>query len=432
MDPSSRPSAETAAAAAPAEAAPRLVMLRPLKTRDFALLWSGTTVSLLGDGIYLVAIAWLVLRISNAPSALAIVGFAWTVPQVALLLWAGVASDRFDRRLVMVAADVVRGIAIAGVGALTLTGVIEMWHVIALVALYGAGDGLFMPAFSAIVPDVVPREQLVEANSLDQFVRPLALRFVGPAVGGLIIAVFGVGTAFIIDAGTFAVSAIAIRWMSATPRGGASERSAWSEIREGFGYVRRHAWLWVSLLATAIGSLAFYGPFQVLVPFVVKNRLGGDSTDLGLVFAVGGIGAVAASIVVGQRGLPRRHVTFTLACWALGTLALVGFATATGLWQAMVVSFVMEVLLTAGMIVWASLMQGYVPSHLLGRVSSVDWLMSSSLMPLSFAVTGPLAEGIGATSTLMYAGLFGACAISGFLFVPRLHDLEREGARLAG
>src|SRR6187200_3217894 len=115
-------------------------------------------VSLMGDGIFLVAMAWQVYALSNAPTALSLVGIAMTVPTIMFLLIGGVVSDRLDRRRVMLAADLTRGV------------------VVALVALYGAGAAFFGPAFDAIVPDVLPASQLARANSLDQFVRPVALR----------------------------------------------------------------------------------------------------------------------------------------------------------------------------------------------------------------------------------------------------------------
>ena len=136
-------------------------MLRALRHRDFRLLWTGRSISLLGDGIYLVAIAWLVYDISNEPGALALVGLAWTLPQVAGLLLAGVLSDRFERRRLLVIADLVRFAAIGAIAALALAEAVELWHVVVLVIFYGFGEALFQPAFTAIVPDVVPREELL-------------------------------------------------------------------------------------------------------------------------------------------------------------------------------------------------------------------------------------------------------------------------------
>ena len=403
-------------------------MLRPLRRRDFALLWCGMTISLLGDGIYIVAIAWLVLRISNSPTALGIVGVAWTIPQVISLLWGGVASDRFDRRRVMIGADIARCIPIGIIGILSVTDTIELWHVFVLVAFYGAAEGFFMPAFSAMVPDVVPPDELVGANALDQFVRPLTLRFAGPALGGLIIAAVGVGTAFLIDAVSFIVSAVALAFIRARRKKEEREAgvTAWAEIREGLSYVRKHAWLWVTLLATAIGLLAFYGPFQVLVPFLIKNRLDGSAQDLGLVLAVGGVGAIVASLIMGERGLPKRSITFIYVCWAIGAFALGGYALSNSLWQATAVTFGLEFFLTAGLIVWTSLLQGRVPSKLLGRVSSLDWLVSSSLIPISYGLTGPLAESVGVRTTFVLAAVFGGLAVAAALLVPGVHAVEDQ------
>src|SRR4051794_13565394 len=190
---------------------------------------------MLGDGIYLVAIAWQVYAISNAPTALGVVGVAWTVPMVALLLFGGVLGDRFERRRLLIVSDVVRAGAIAAIGALSIAGVLRLWEVIALVAVYGAGEALFAPTFQAIVPDVVDRRLLVQANSLQQLAEPAAYRFVGPAVGGALIAWLGPGPAFVADAGTFAFSAGGATLMRPRPKSRSEgSGSVLGELREGF------------------------------------------------------------------------------------------------------------------------------------------------------------------------------------------------------
>ena len=153
----------------------RVGILRPLRIRDFAFLWIGLTVSFIGDGVYIIAIAWQTYDLSNSPSALAAVGIAWSLPQVILLLITGVLSDRVDRRLLMIAGRLIRGVAIATIGIMSIGGTLTMTWLIGLVVVYGAGQALFGPAFSSIVPQVVPEELLVEANSLGQFVRPVAV-----------------------------------------------------------------------------------------------------------------------------------------------------------------------------------------------------------------------------------------------------------------
>jgi MFS family permease len=205
----------------------RLRIFRPLAIRDFAFLWAGACVSLLGDGVYLVALAWQVYALSNAPTALSLVGVAWTLPLAIFLLFGGVLSDRMDRRRLLVAADVVRGLAVATIGVLSIADAIELWHLIALAAVFGTGEAFFGPAFSALVPQIVPRHLLVEANSLDQFLRPFAFNLAGPALGGLIVASLGAGEAFLLDAGSFGGGGAP----DAAPPRGAKRRERLVDIR---------------------------------------------------------------------------------------------------------------------------------------------------------------------------------------------------------
>jgi predicted MFS family arabinose efflux permease len=400
-------------------------VLRVLRHRDFALLWVGQAVSLVGDGVYLVAIAWLVYDLSNAPGALALVGFAWTLPQVATLLVAGVLSDRLERRRVLVIADLLRCAAIGGIAALALADSVELWQVVVLVVVYGFGQALFQPAFTAIVPNVVPRDELLQANALKELMEPVGMYFAGPALGGLLIAAAGVGTAFLLDAATFAVSAMAIRLMSRQPPRAKVRRSVRRELAEGFAYVRSQAWLWVTLCSAALALLATFGPFEVLLPYIIRNDLGGDAATFGIVLSAGGLGSIVAAFSIGRVGAPRRHVTFMYAAWAFAIALDVALAIAGAAWQMCVIAFVSYAASTVGMVVWNTLMQSLVPPTMIGRVSSFDWFVSIGLVPVSFAVTGPVAELIGARTTLAVAGVLGV-ATCALLFVPGVRDPERR------
>ena len=409
----------------------RIGILRPLGIRDFALLWAGATVSLAGDGVYIVAIAWQVYELSNSPTALSLVGLAWTLPIGIFVLIGGVISDRFERRRIMIAADLVRAGAVATIGVLVLTGTVELWHLIVLAAVFGTGEAFFGPAFMSIVPEIVPRHLLLQANSLDQFIRPFAFLLVGPALGGWMVATIGAGQAFMLDAATFLVSALAIFLMRhrPAPREAPEERiSMLRDLREGFVFVRAHAWLWATLLAAAVFLLAYWGPVDVLVPYLVRNELGGDASDFGLVLACGGVGALLAAFLLGQRGFPRRHITFMYSAWGLGSLALVGFGLATEVWQMQAISMVEGALFTSGMVIWGTLVQTLVPGELLGRVTSLDWFVSTSLVPISFALTGPVSAGLGAQTTLVVAGFAAAAVTFAFLFVPGVRDTERDNS----
>ena len=315
----------------------RINLIAPLAHRDFRLLWTGMTISLFGDGIFLIAMAWQAYELWNAPAALSILGIGMTIPTIAFLLPAGVLSDRFERRKLVLWSDVGRAVVVGGLAALALTGTLTFWHLVVLVALCGIGTAFFTPAFEALVPDIVPARDLAAANALDQFVRPIALRLVGPALGGVLVAAAGTGVTFAIDAGTFVVSAVAVAFMR-PPTHVRSEHvdSSLGAVREGFRFVRSRVWLWGTLLSAAIAYLAFMGPAEVLLPYVVKNSIGGSARDLGLVFAAGGIGAVGAALYMGQRGHPRRDVTVMYATWTLATLAVAGYGLATSSWQLMV------------------------------------------------------------------------------------------------
>ncbi len=385
-------------------------------------------VSLIGDGVFLVAIAWQAYELSNAPTALSLIGIAMTVPTIVFLLLGGVLSDRMDRRRLMLAADVSRALVVAVMAVLSLTGTLELWHMVALVAAYGAAAAFFGPAFDAITPQVLPADELAQANSLDQLVRPMALRLAGPAAGGLLIDAVGVGGAFAFDAATFCVSAVALLIMRAPARTPAAEATSMGgDIRAGVSYIRGHVWLWGTFASAAIAYLLFMGPVEVLVPFMVKNELNGSASDLGLVFAAGGIGSVACAIFLGQRGLPRRDITFMYVTWTLATLAVAGYGLSSTVWQLMLASLAFNALETAGTIVWATAKQLHVPPELLGRVSSLDWLISIGLLPLSFALTGPVSAAIGVQATLIGAGVVGSVVTFAALLLPGMREVEGLG-----
>jgi hypothetical protein len=412
----------------------RIGVLRPLRHRDFSVLWIGMTVSMIGDGIYYIAIAWQVYDLSNTPAALAVVGIAWSLPQVLFTLASGVLSDRLDRRKVMIAGDLIRLVALSTICVLSVTDNVTIPLLIVLVAVYGTGQAVFQPSFNAIVPMIVPADLLVQANSLAQFVRPAAMSIAGPVLGGLLIGAFGPGWAFGVDALTFGFSALMILFIRTEGRAArdAEERtSPWQDLIDGIRFVRSERWLLVGLLGAMVSLLAAWGPWETLVPFVVRNDLGGSATDLGLVYGAGGVASLAAALIVGQRGtLPRKAITTMYWAWAIALFAMVGIGIAHAVWQAMLVAVVSESSLTVLIVIWYTLMQRLVPQELLGRVSSLDWMMTTAGVPLSFAIVGPAAAAFGAQTVLVGAGIIGGLVTLGFMYVPGARGPERDG-RLA-
>jgi DHA3 family tetracycline resistance protein-like MFS transporter len=400
--------------------------------RDFRLLFTGRCVSLLGDGAFLVAMAWQAYTLSNAPSALSLLGVAMTTPLIVLLLFGGVVSDRYDRRKVMLLADGVRAALLAILGALAASGALRLWHMVLIVAVYGSAQAFFDPASEAIVPDLLAPSQLGQANALEQVVRPLALRLAGPALGGALIGVVGSGGAFLVDAASFTVSAATLWAMSAHVRPAAApvapEASASRQILEGWAYVRRNVWLWGTFASAGLAYLLFMGPAEVLLPFVLKHELSGSGAQLGLVLGAGGLGSVGCALVMMRSGLPSRGITFMYLVWALATVAVAGYGLANTLWQLMLASLAFNLLETAGTIVWATIKQRHVPGTMLGRVSSLDWLVSIGLLPVSFALTAPVSAMVGVRTTLIAAGLAGAAVTLGGLLLPGMRRADRSMA----
>jgi DHA3 family tetracycline resistance protein-like MFS transporter len=404
-------------------------LIGPLRERDFALFWAGTLVSLLGDGIYLVALPFAVLDLGGGAGSLSLVGLAWSLGMVGFLLLGGLAADRYDKRRQLLIADAVRLVAVGALGGLSLGGVLELWHLVALGFVFGAGEGLSGPAMGAIVPELVPADALVQANALQSSLRPIALRLAGPALGGLVVALVDTGGALIVDAGTFAVSIACLLAMSGrTPVRAADfvPEPLVDQLREAARFVRGETWLWATLVMAALALLFFFGPVEVLVPIRIDDELGGSAGDFGLVLAAGGVGATVGTFALGHLGMPRKELTALYWLWGIAGFALCGYALANAIWQLVLASVLFGFFSGAGNPIWSTLMQVRVPVALRGRVSSLDWLVSVGLTPVSFALTGPVAAAAGAGPVLLVAGLVtGIGTIAMLYLVPGLR--EREG-----
>jgi len=401
-------------------------LLTPLRHRDFRLLWAGASTSLLGDGVYLVALAWQAYTLSPNPRGLALLGVCATVPQLLTLLGGGLLSDRVDRRRILLTADAVRFAAVGTVAALILAGQAHMWHLALLSVIYGLGAGVAAPAFDAIVPDLVPQTDLEQANALEQFLRPTMFRLAGPALGGVLIALTGVGTAFFLDALTFLVSAGCLARIRPTlrPADTSGPTSLIADALAGARFVRSQVWLWGTFASATIAYLMFIGPTEVLLPYVVRESLHGSASDLGIILGAGGVGALAAAATIGHTGLPRRQLTFMYASWSIATLAVAGYGLAQAGWQLMVVCVLVNGLEAVGTVAWATTKQRLVPAHLMGRVSSLDWFISIAGLPVSYALTAPVAALIGARGTLIVAGVVGACVTLAALYLPGMRAAD--------
>jgi MFS family permease len=396
-------------------------VLRLIRKRDFALLISGQAVSDVGDGMYAVALAWRVYQSYSTPAALSVVGIAFFVPRLLVTIAGGVLSDRFERRWTMIGADCGRAVAVSFLAAISFSPRQELFAIVVLVAFQGIAGSLFGPAESALLPQLVSAEELGRANSLRTVITPLASAVAGPALGGAITASAGPQGAFWIDAGTYAVSVVTLLFMGSHRVITTKERrSVLADARQGFAYVASRPWLWGPILTASIAQLLYAGPNQALVPYLVKFELHASASALGVVLACGGLGTVAAGLLTARLPRPRAIVTFMILGWALGigSIAIVGLAQSV--WQAALGVFIWNLLLWSGEILWLTLLGLTVPNHIRGRVSSIDFLGSYWMIPLSMALTGPIAALIGPRTVLVWAGIGGATAILSSFLVPNI------------
>jgi MFS family permease len=203
------------------------------------------------------------------------------------------------------------------------------------------------------------------------------------------------------------------------------------QIKEGIAYVRSQTWIWVALVAATVSLFCVWGPWETLVPYVISHDLEGSGVDLALVFAAGGLGSVLVGVIAAQRGsIGRRPITVMYLAWALGMLMTAGFGLITSVWQGLFVAFVTEGSISLLIVLWYTALQRLVPDRVLGRVMSLDWMISIAGLPLSFAVVGPLANWIGTDETLILAGVLGAAVTIAAMFIPGARSPERDG-RLA-
>jgi MFS family permease len=391
--------------------------------RDFSLLWFGQTVSMVGDGIFTVTLAVEALRLDSRPAAFSFVLAARLVPTVLLILVGGVIVDRMPRRLAMLTSDATRGLAVAVIAVLVSTGQARVWQLIVMAAVFGAADALFYPAATAVVPELLPSDLLVHGSALNSVSRTVAGSFAGPALGGLVVASLGTVWGFGFDALSFMVSAACLLLIRGRARPAASSRSLLADALEGLRYCRSQPWLWGTLVAAGLANFA--SPLSVLVPLLIRHDLHQGALALGAVLAAGGLGGAVTSLLVARLGAPRRRITAMWLSWSLGGASIILIGLAPVIWMLALAEFLHFALLMYGNVLWFPLMQDLVPPDLLGRASSVDWLVSLCLSPLGVVAAGFLAGAIGTRNTLLAGGAVAALTVI-VLLLPGVRDPERE------
>jgi MFS family permease len=392
-----------------------------LRMREFRLLFSGHAVSVVGDRMVVVALAFAVLEIGGSTSDVGLVLAAGTFPLVATVLVGGVVADRVSRRAVMVVADLVRVASQGAMAALLIAGAGEVWMLALLAGVTGAATGFFSPALTGLLPEVVPPEQLQPANALRTSATSTG-EILGPAVAGVLVAAAGAGWAIGIDAVTFAVSAACLAMLRVPTRVVAQRRSSFvADLRGGWVAFRSRRWIWTFVVYFAIGNL-LWGAWSALGPIVAKRDLGGAAA-WGTVLAAVGVGALAGSLLA-THVKPSRPLLFAALTDGLFALPLAFLAAAPPLPVLACGALLAGVGMALAISVWESTLQRHVPSESLSRVSSYDWFGSLALYPLGLAVWGPVAAVIGISVSLWLAFGLAVAVTLALLSVPDIRQLR--------
>ncbi|TFV48947.1 MFS transporter [Blastococcus sp. TF02A_35] len=383
--------------------------LAPLRHPAYRVLAAALALALLTQGLWAIAMVWQVVALGGGPGALSLVAALSAGGMLVMTLFGGALADRVPQRHLLLTVSLLQGVAVSVAAALSLTDALQVWHLAAVALADGVALGLFYPAYSALVPAIVPEDDLLAVNGLEGAVRPVLGQAAGPAAAGFLVAAYSPGAALAVTAAVAFAAAACVLALPMTPvrrevAADGSRPGLLADVREGFRYMVATPWLLATLLFAAFMILAFIGPFEVLVPFVIEDA-GGGASQHGWVLAAFGIGGALGSLVVASRRLPRRYLTVMNLLWGLGCLPMVVFGLTSDLGLMLAAAAVLGATFQAGTVIWGTLLQRRVPPALLGRVSSLDFFVSLSFMPLSMALAGPLAELVGMTGAFLVAGL---------------------------
>jgi MFS family permease len=396
-------------------------MRGPLRLPAFRLLFAARAISYVGTYLAPIAVAFAILDNGGGATAVGLSFAAWTLAQVATLALGGVVGDRVPRRVVMVGSDLASTVVRTTMGVLLVSGHAEIWQLIALQACGGAAVAFYSPASYGLVREVVPEDELQPANGLLAIARYAAFP-VGAATGGAIVAFIGPGAALLVDAGTYATSALLLSriHVRSMARAGAGFIK---ELREGWSAFVEQTWVWVLVVYVSLYFLITYAPFFVLGPYVAKHSMDG-ARSWAFVVAGEGIGSLLGG-VTGIRWRPRGRPMVTtglllmitavqdlLLAFHPATLPLALAATGSGFAFAL------------GSVVWDTTLQRKVPPEKLARVASYAWMGAMVFLPAGYALAGPIAMAIGVKTYLTIAA---GWIVASTLFVIRLPAVREVG-----
>lgn len=385
--------------------------LQPFETPQYRLLAGALVLSLFGSGLWAVAMVWQVIAMGGGPGQLSLVASVAALGLLGAVLVGGAVADRVPQRRILMVVEATKAVVVGVGAAMALSGVLEVPHLMVVALVLGVADGFFYPAYSALLPAILPERQLLAANGIEGVLRPGIQQAAGPAVAGLIIALYSPAHALAVVAGMqlLASACLFVLRPTALRRQRMADQhpilGALTDIRDGFRYVLRTPWVLTTLLFACVMLLVIIGPVQVLMPFAIRDRIGGGAGAFAAALTAFGVGAGVGSMLVASFPLPRRYLSVMLLLWGVSCVPLLAVGYAAHLLPVLVALFLVGALSAGANVIWGTLLQRRVPAELLGRVSSLDFFVSLALMPVSMAIAGPVGARLGISTTFLVAAL---------------------------
>jgi MFS family permease len=394
----------------------RIAFLRALRHRNYRLFFGGQGVSLVGTWITRIATAWLVYRLTDSALLLGVVGFAGQIPVSLLSALAGALMDRWNLHRVLVATQALAMLQSAALAVLTLSGVIQVWHVIVLALFQGFINAFDTPARQAFVVRMVDdRADLGNAIALNSSMFNVA-RLIGPSIAGALIALVGEGVCFLA-----ALLAMRLGPVRAQARVGGALQDLREGLRYAFGFPPIRA------LLLLVGTCSFTGmPYVVLMPVFARDILHGGPDTFGLLMAAAGSGALVGALYLASRRSVRGLGRIIVLMSSLFGAGLVAFACSRALWLSLPLLFVTGMGVLVQMASTNTVLQTIVEDDKRGRVMSLYITAVLGMQPFGSLFAGTLAQHIGAPLTIGLGG--GACIVASLAFartLPALRELIR-------
>ncbi len=400
--------------------------LRALRHRNFQLFFAGQLISLIGTWMQTVAQSWLVYRLTGSSLLLGSVAFASQIPVFLIAPLGGTTADRHNRHRVVIATQAASMILAFVLAALTLTGVIRVWHIFVLAALLGVVNAYDIPARQAFLMDMVGREDLMNAIALNSSMFNGA-RIIGPAIAGVLVAKIGEGWCFFANAVSYIAVIAGLLLMQVQAAGLRREGSALEHIIEGFRFVNQAKPIRALLFLLALVSLVGM-PYAVLMPIFADQILHGGARGLGLLMGATGVGALIGAVTLAAKQDLKGLGKWVAVCSAAFGTSLILFAFSRHFWLSAAFLLPVGGFMMVQMAASNTLIQAMAPDHLRGRVMAVYSMMFMGMAPFGALFAGVFAQGLGAPLTIAVGGAL--CIAGAAIFASRLPMIRGEARQL--